>query len=177
MVLGLKALFRERPTAAAGKALYGRAVAQARNPEFYVELGAPDTPEGRFEIYTLHVLLLVLRLKGRGQVANETVQALFDAYVESLDIALRELGVGHNSVGKKMKKLGRAFYGRVSNWEKALGAGDDLAPLVARTVYEGQPQADPGPVVAYAIAVRALLSEQSDERLLAGEVEWPKVIP
>lgn len=175
MVLGLFAR-KERPADVAGKALYAHVVDQARTPAFYRELGAPDTPMGRFELYTLHTLLLVLRLKGRGETAQETVQAMFDAYVTGLDIGLLELGIGHNSLGKKMKKLGRAFYGRLANWEAALAGGDELQPMIARTVYEGVAGADPGPLATYVRAVVAHLAEQSDEVLLQGQVSWPKVV-
>ncbi len=77
-----------------GQAPLRSAAAQARQAAFYRELGAADTAEGRFELYSLHVALLLVRLKGRGAAAAETAQALFDAFVRSLDDALREMGVG-----------------------------------------------------------------------------------
>src|SRR5689334_16549162 len=101
----LQRLFRPRPTREMGKALYQSAVAQARSPELYARLGVPDTVEGRFEAYSLHVILLIDRLYREGEQAAETSQALFDAFTTSLDSALREMGVGDLSVGKKMRKL------------------------------------------------------------------------
>src|SRR4051812_776189 len=92
-------LFRTRPQVAAGRALYGSAVAQARQPGLYRDLGVADTHTGRFELYTLHVVLLMRRLKRLGDPAAETSQALFDAYVRGLDDGLREMGVGDISVG------------------------------------------------------------------------------
>lgn len=175
MVLGLFAR-KETPAEAAGKALYARVVDQARTPALYRHLAAHDTPMGRFEVYTLHTLLLVLRLKGRGDEAQETVQAMFDAYITGLDIGLLELGVGHNSLGKKMKKLGRAFYGRLANWETALASEGELEPLIRRTVYEGDEAINPAPMAAYVRSVVAHLAQQSDEVLLQGEVTWPKVV-
>src|SRR5687767_12733479 len=136
----LKRLFKPRPAQAAGRALYARTVTQSRTPALYAELGAPDTVEGRFELYSLHVYLLLERLKGQGNQASETAQALFDTYLSALDHALREMGVGDLSVGKKMRKLGEAIYGRVSSLEDALSALPDTADLQAmleRTVYEG----------------------------------------
>jgi len=65
----LERLLRRRPDKAAGQRLYAAAVAQARAPELYAELGAPDTPDGRFEIYTLYVLLVLDRLRGHGPAA------------------------------------------------------------------------------------------------------------
>ena len=176
-VLFFQRLFRQRPSKAAGQALYALAAAQARRPGFYTSLGVADTVEGRFELYSLHVILLVLRLKGQGSEAAEVTQALFDAYLESLDIALREQGVGDLSMGKKMKKLGRAFYGRVRSYE---AVGDDPAALeavIGRTIYEGVADPDAAPLSRYVERVRADLAAQPLERLLSGDVEWPVVMP
>jgi cytochrome b pre-mRNA-processing protein 3 len=172
--LFFQALFKPKPARIAGEALYARCVDQARRPEFYTAMGAPDTLEGRFELYTLHVVLLVLRLKGRGDDPSAAAQALFDAYLQSLDIGLREMGVGDLSVGKKMKKLGRAFYGRVKSYDAAQATPGDLDDLIRRTVYEGAPDIDPDALVRYTTAVRAALDAQPLERLLAGEVNWPE---
>jgi len=168
-------LFRARPARQAGRALYARVVDQARTPGFYADLGVPDTVEGRFEIYTLHVVLLLDRLRRQGPRASETAQCLFDAYVTQLDHALRELGVGDLSVGKKMRRLGEAFYGRVKSYEQAFAALPDtggLDELLARTVYAGLP---PGPLTPYVLAQREQLAEFPLEALLAGQVEWRRL--
>jgi len=174
-VMLLDRLFRPRPALAAGRALYARAVEQSREPALYSTLGAPDTVEGRFEIYSLHVVLLLDRLRGCGEVAAEVSQALFDTYLTGLDNALREMGVGDLSVGRKMRKLGEAFYGRGKSYETAFLALPDRAPLealIARTVYA---DLDPEPasrLVAYVLEQRDALARQPPERLLAGEVDW-----
>jgi cytochrome b pre-mRNA-processing protein 3 len=174
--LFIQRLFRQRPATAAGHILYAAAAAQARTPDFYAAMAAPDTMEGRFELYSLHVILLVLRLKGAGGEAREVTQGLFDAYLESLDIALRELGVGDLSMGKKMKKLGRAFYGRVRSYEASSADPAALEDLIGRTIYETMPDADPKPLARYVERVQSALALQPLERLISGEVEWPKVI-
>jgi cytochrome b pre-mRNA-processing protein 3 len=169
----LNRLFKPRPAQLAGRALYLRAVEQARTPRFYTELGVPDTTEGRFELYSLHVYLILARLKGQGAAAAETAQALFDTYVKALDDALREMGVGDLSVGKKMRRLGEAFYGRVRSFEDAVAALPDRRPLeavLARTAYAGA--APRGGLADYVVAARQALDAQPLERLLAGEVDW-----
>jgi cytochrome b pre-mRNA-processing protein 3 len=174
-VMLLDRLFRPRPSQAAGRALYARAVDQSRAPALYSELGAPDTVEGRFEIYSLHVVLLLDRLRGQGEAASDVSQALFDAYVKALDNALREMGVGDLSVGRKMRKLGEAFYGRGKSYEAAFAALPDEAPLqalIARTVYAEADAALAPRLTAYVLAQRAALAGQPAERLLAGDVEW-----
>jgi len=171
----LKRLFKPRPAQLAGRALYARTVAQARTPALYADLGAPDTAEGRFEIYSLHVYLLLERLKAQGEQATETAQALFDTYVSALDHALREMGVGDLSVGKRIRKLGEAFYGRINSYEEALAALPDrsqLEALLSRTVYEGADTSRPSDLAAYVVAQREALAAQPLDRLCAGEVDW-----
>jgi cytochrome b pre-mRNA-processing protein 3 len=160
-----------------GRALYARVVEQAREPRLYEAFGCPDTTEGRFELYTLHLVLLLERLRGQGARAAETSQALFDTYISALDHALREMGVGDLSVGKKMRKLGEAFYGRGKSYDAALAALPDAAPLtdlLARTVYEGGDAAKAPELASYLLAQREALAAQPTQRLLAGEVRWER---
>jgi cytochrome b pre-mRNA-processing protein 3 len=171
----LSKLFQPRPAMLAGRRLYASAAAQARMPAFYAAMGAPDTVEGRFELYSLHVALLLRRLKGQGPQAAETAQGLFDAYVQALDDALREMGVGDLSVGKKMRKLGEAFYGRVKNYDEAFAALPDPAPLAAiigRTVLMDETGAQTGPLVDYATAAMARLDAEPLDTLLRGDPPW-----
>ena len=169
----LDRFFAPRPAKLAGGALYATATAQARRPDFYTALGVFFTVEGRFEIYTLHVILLVERLKGQGEAAAETSQAVFDAYIRGLDDAFRELGVGDTSVGKKMKKLGQAFYGRLRSYDQAvatLPSRAELEALIGRTVGE---EADARALADYLLTARDQLAAQPLDGLLTGNVAWP----
>jgi len=171
----LKRLFRPNPTRDIGRMLYAAVVEQSRTPALYEALAAPDTVEGRFEIYTLHVVLLLDRLNVPGEQAKATSQALFDTYVKALDHALREMGVGDLSVGKKMRRLGEAFFGRVKSYHAAFAALPDPGPLqdlLARTVY-AEADASRGPALAdYVTAQRTHLGAQPIESLLEGRVDW-----
>ena len=171
----LDRLFRPKPAQTVGRALYAGVVDQSRKPALYEALGTPDTYEGRFEIYTLHVVLLLDRLRRQGAQAGETSQALFDTYVSALDDALREMGVGDLSVGKKMRKLGEAFYGRAKSYEEAFEALPDtsaLAALLSRTVYDGI-ESPPVPALTdYVLAQRAVLADLPLDALLSGQVTW-----
>jgi cytochrome b pre-mRNA-processing protein 3 len=170
----LRSLFRPRPAQVAGRALYQRVVEQSRVPALYAGLGAPDTVEGRFEVYSLHLLLLLDRFQAEGQAAADTSQALFDTYVKGLDDALREMGVGDLSVGKKMRKLGEAIFGRAKSYRAAFAALPDEGPLkalLARTVYaDAQDRSDD--LAAYVLRQREHLKGQPAEKLLAGDVDW-----
>jgi len=167
---------KPRPAKAAGAKLYAAAVAQARSPILYRDFGVRDSLEGRFELFSLHVIFLIGRLKGQGEAAAETSQAVFDAYVKGLDDAFREIGVSDTAVGKKMKKLAGAFYGRLKAYDDAVSAlpeAADLSGFLARTAFEDRGEGDTAALVAYVIRTREALAEQPLEALLQGDVTWP----
>lgn len=171
----LNRLFKPRPAQVAGRALYAQTVAQARTPALYAEMGVPDTTTARFEIYSLHVYLLLERLKDQGEQAADTGQALFDTYLSALDNALREMAVGDLSVGRRMRKLGEAFYGRIRGYEAALAALPDTAALealLARTAYADADAGQAPVLAAYIVARRDALAAQPLERFYAGDVTW-----
>lgn len=165
-------LLARNPVKAAAKRLHDAATAQGRAPTLYLALGAADTVEGRFEMLTLHVILLVDRLKHEASAADVR-QLLFDIYVRDLDGALREMGVGDLAVGKKMRKLGEAFYGRAKAYDTAFKALPDEAPLADVVSRTALGDADGAPLAAYVHRVRQALAIQPVEALIAGDVTWP----
>jgi len=176
----LDRLLKPGPARRAGERLYAASVAQARQPALYEAMGAPDTPDGRFEIYTLHVLLLIERLRTEGRTARAISQSLFDAFLSGLDHGLRELAVGDLSVGKTMRKLGEAFYGRGKALDQALAGLPDQAPLetlLQRTILGGCAEADARPLARYVVAQREALASNPSERLMAGHVAWGEIHP
>ena len=133
-------MFRRRNSGAVADAvpaglaerLYDWAVIRARSPSLYTECGVPDTIEGRFELLTLHIVVLLNRLRQENDGSARTSQALFDLYVSHLDGAMREMGVGDLAMGKRMRSLGEIFYGRAQAYEAAFAALPDRETLDAR---------------------------------------------
>jgi cytochrome b pre-mRNA-processing protein 3 len=190
-------LLAPRPAKLAGQALFERAAARARSPALYREGGVPDTVEGRFECYALHVDLVLHRLKRQGPEAGEVGQAMFDKFLDNLDEGLREMGVGDLSVGKKMRKLGEAIYGRMKGYDAALDAvlsdPDDsnsgestsgestssdlnlapLAALIGRVLFNAEDAPQGAPLAAYAAACARALAAQPLGEVMAGELAWP----
>ena len=100
--------------------IYQAIVRQSREVQFYTKCGVPDTPTGRFELISLHSFVFMKRLKVLGGEAEALSQALFDYMFADIDINLREMGVGDIGVGKKIKSLAAAYYGRIKSYETAL---------------------------------------------------------
>src|SRR5580692_7275438 len=92
-----------------GFRLYGAAVAAAREPYCYAEHGVPDTLDGRFDLIGLHVFLLIDRLRFLPAPGQALAQAAFDAMFGDMDTALREMGVGDLSVGRRVRAMWEAF--------------------------------------------------------------------
>jgi cytochrome b pre-mRNA-processing protein 3 len=171
----LQNLFRNRRERL-GDGLYELTVKQARDPGFYTVLGVADRIDARFELYTLHVLLLNMRLRDDGERGSDAGQQLFDTYVSALDHTLRELGVGDISVGKKMRKLGESLYGRMTAYEASLKVEDEaaLAASLARNVHESEDPAAGAALAAYALDSRRRLAAQTFETVTTAP-DWAKV--
>ena len=123
--------FDEPSVQAAARRLYVHAVDQARQPEFYLHRGVPDTPDGRFDMVVLHVVLVMRRLKRDHDQAAETAQALFDLMFADMDQNLREMGVGDVGVGPRVKAMAKGFFGRLAAYDLALNAEDNAALCAA----------------------------------------------
>lgn len=179
----LDRLFRRARHDRAAQDIYRVLVGQARAPEFYAECAVPDTVDGRFDAVALHAFLVLHRFKRDRPRTAQLAQALFDTMFEDMDRNLREMGVGDLGVGRRVKAMAQAFYGRIAAYEKAGVAGDDaLGAALRRNLYRN---ADPAPeavaeVVGYVRREVAALAAQDIERLLAGKVTFgapPRVRP
>jgi cytochrome b pre-mRNA-processing protein 3 len=150
---------------------YRRVVEQSRQPVFFSNYCVPDTLDGRFELICLHAFLYLHRLKTERPQANRLCQGFFDRMFADFDRALREMGVGDLSVGKHVKRMARAFYGRVCAYEAALD-GDEkaLRAALARNLFGTV--FNPAPFVhemaRYTRAAVRKLGRQSPADLLAG---------
>jgi cytochrome b pre-mRNA-processing protein 3 len=132
MNLGLK-IGRSRHRDEA-EAVYAKIVAAARQPAFYVELGVPDTVDGRFDMIALHAFLVLRAL--RAEPAAAFAQAVFDTMFADMDRNLREMGAGDLGVGRRVKLMAKAFYGRIAAYEGGLAADDaTLGQALRRNLY------------------------------------------
>jgi cytochrome b pre-mRNA-processing protein 3 len=152
--------------------LYGAAVAAARDPYLYHDLGVPDTLDGRFDAIVLYVFLLIRRLNTDAEPGPVLAQAVFDAMFLDMDINLREMGVGDMSVGKRNRAMWEALHGRSVAYSTAWDDPAALQTALARNVWRGvdQPPGSAALLVRLAHAQAACLAEQRLDAMLRGEV-------
>jgi cytochrome b pre-mRNA-processing protein 3 len=141
--------------------------ARSRSPVFYQVVGVPDTIDGRFDLLALHAWLVLEKLEIAGR--RDLAQAMTDRLFSSFDEGLRDLGAGDMGMGRRMKKLASAFYGRL----KAYSAASDEAELAAaidRNVFRGTGQNDTARMLAlYARLARIHLGSAD---VTAGELDF-----
>jgi len=168
-------------TAQSAAILYRALVEQARQPLFYAAYGVPDTLDGRFELIALHMFFVLHRLKIDDPAAQQLAQELFDTMFGDMDRSLREMGVGDLGVGRRIRAMGEALYGRMAAYEAGLAADDSvLAAALRRNVYGTLRNTEPSAAALAAVctymrdAVRRL-AVQPLQQLAAGDVTFPPV--
>jgi cytochrome b pre-mRNA-processing protein 3 len=168
-------LFRRSPDGGPAASLYEVVVAQSRRPEFYENLGVPDTVDGRFEMIAVHAFLLLRRLKSEEKDADDLPQMLFDTMFGDMDRSLREMGAGDLGVGRRVKVMATSFYGRIAAYERGLaGPKGELEEALARNLY-GTTQAGSDDISVMADYVRREargLERQSGSDLRSGRVTF-----
>ncbi len=159
-----------RPADVAPRALYDAIVAEARQPQWYAQAGVTDSLEGRFDLLSAVLALVMLRLEREGGQERASV-ALTEIFVSDMDGQLRNAGVGDLGVGKRMGKLMAALGGRLGAYRAALLDQEDspLREAVVRnmTLNEGT---DPGPVTASLRALADSIAAVPLGDLLAGKL-------
>ena len=146
-------------------------VGEARASRWYAELGMADSVEGRFDMVTLILALVLLRLEREPGCETVAVR-LTELFVDDMDAQLRQSGVGDLMVGKHIGKLVAVLGGRMGALREALASGDvaALGEVIARNtrMLEG---AGPDGLAAALRALDERLAGIGRERLLKGELQ------
>ncbi|ENN85874.1 Ubiquinol-cytochrome C chaperone [Rhizobium freirei PRF 81] len=156
---------------------YELLTSMARQPVFYTDYDVPDTVMGRFELLSVVMILFFRRTRSSATSGQELAQEIVDAFFEDIDYSIRELGIGDNSVPKRMKKLAGMFYGRLESYAAAMDVDDRIALAAAlrRNIY---PKADEGAASMVALAdwmmtAEAHLAAVAEAELATGSAALP----
>ena len=106
--------------------IYTNIVKTSRNKKFFLELEVDDTVEGRFDVIILHSFIIFHYFIAIGEKNSKISQDIFDYMFLDFDSNLREMGFGDIAVNKRMKQFIKAFYGRISNYDRSVEAVEKL---------------------------------------------------
>lgn len=152
-------------------ALFRRIAEASRQPGLYLAGGIPDSFEGRFESLTLHMFLVLRRLRELPPPAGDLSQELTDACFAYLELGFRNGGVSDVAVPKRMKKIGQMFYGRVQAYEAAFAASE--AEALVETLRRNASEQGAAALAAYQREAQAGLATLDLEALLSREPLFP----
>lgn len=185
----LSRIFGDRNERAALRPLYAAVVRAGRDPAWYLEGEVPDTIDGRFDILSALLAVVLLRLEREDEAGRRASVLLTETFIEDMDGTLRQLGIGDVAVGKHVGKIMGALGGRLGALRAALagaGTGEDegevevegegeggaLDEAVRRNIFRESPPSDAA--VAYVAAGLAgfhrRLEATARDALLAGEI-------
>ena len=150
------------------RGLWHRTVAEARDPDWYRMCGVADSVEGRYDMITLVLTLVMLRLEDEGTQGPATAR-LTELFVEDMEGQMREAGIGDPTVGKKINALMESLNGRIGAYRDGLRADPKLlVEAVRRNVTMAHPDAAEALVQRMA-ALHARLERTTLDQLRAGE--------
>jgi cytochrome b pre-mRNA-processing protein 3 len=151
-------------------ALWRRIIDIAREPGWYRKGGAVDSVSGRFDVLSLVLALVLLRMEG-DPALRRPASRLTEHFIADMDGQLRQDGIGDPGVGKRITRLMSVLGGRLEVFRAGLAASDGvvLAEAVRRnvTLIDG---AGPQAIAAEMRVLAAALAALPDKALLAGEI-------
>jgi len=115
-----KLLGRKDPAIEDASRIYKKLMAQARQPEFYGVGKAPDNYDGRIDVLTLHIAVVLNALSGHGEQGERLSQALFDVMRDDFEVAMREEGLSDTGIKRRIKPMMQLFYTRVKSYVESL---------------------------------------------------------
>ncbi len=166
----LRGLFRSEPDPReARRPLWNAVVATARMPHWYSAGGVPDTLDGRFDMISLVLALVLHRIDQDPDQALASVQ-LTELFVDDMDGQMRQIGFGDMVVGKQIGRMVGALGGRLGAYRAADGSSELSAALV-RNLWRGQdaPEAGIAHVMTEVAKLRAGLAAMPVDALIAAD--------
>ena len=113
-------LGRKDPVIEDAGRIYRTLMNQARQASFYGESKAPDNYDGRIDVLTLHIAVVLEALSGHGEQGERLSQAIYDVMRDDFEVALREEGLSDTGIKRRIKPMMQLFFTRVKSYVEAL---------------------------------------------------------
>lgn len=153
----------------AQRPLWNAVIATARTPHWYSEGGVPDTLDGRFDMISLILALVLHRIDEDPAQAVAGVR-LTELFVDDMDGQMRQIGFGDMVVGKQIGRMVGALGGRLGAYRASDGS-EELKAALVRNLWRGKdaPEAGLAHVMAGVASLRAVLSAIPVEALAVAD--------
>ena len=99
--------------------VYNNLINYTRNKDLYKNLNRDDNFSDRLTFFLLHFSFFLKNFKNEDN--KKTLQEIYDFNFRQLELSIRELGYGDQSINKKMKEYINLFHSMVSEihfWDK-----------------------------------------------------------
>jgi len=98
--------------------IYNNFVNLTRNKELYKDFKNQDTFSDRLIFFLLHFAFFLKEYKDNDQ--KDVLQEIYDYIFRQMELSVREIGYGDQSINKKMKDYLNLFYAmidKIHNWD------------------------------------------------------------
>ncbi len=92
--------------------IYNNLINYTRNKNLYISLNREDTFSDRLKMFLLHFAFFLKNFKNEEN--REILQEIYDFNFRQLELSIREIGYGDQSINKKMKIYLNLFHSMVS---------------------------------------------------------------
>lgn len=168
----LSHLFGKRPDEReALRPLWDRVIALARAKGWYATLGVADSKEGRFDMVTLALAAVLLRMERDPGLAQAQAM-LTELFVADMDGQLRQSGIGDPTVGKHVRKLVTTLGGRLGALRDSIPQGQAALATVLERNVTMRPGTDMASLAEAVAAMLAAVAAAEAPALLAGEIAF-----
>ena len=93
--------------------IYNNLIELTTNKKLYKKLKTQDTFSDRLSLFLVHFAFLLKNFKNKE--TKKIVQELYDFNFRQIELSIREIGYGDQSINKKMKDYVNLFYSIVSD--------------------------------------------------------------
>lgn len=161
-----------------GHKLFTSVIDQSRLASFYSELAVEDNLDGRFDLMSLHMAMILQKLDQNEQNtdAAKLKRIVQETMFDNLDLTLREIGVGDLGVGKKIKVMAEAFYGRMMVYQDLFDVKDEqrMCDALQRNLYREREVSQEmlAAMTKYVYDQFELIESQNMEKFMTGDVNF-----
>ena len=92
--------------------IYNNLINYSRNKDLYISLNRPDNFSDRLTFFLIHFAFFLKNYKNEEN--KEILQKIYDFNFRQLELSIREIGYGDQSINKKMKVYLNLFHAIVS---------------------------------------------------------------